>query len=90
MRFGLDRGGTQAKGKQPTTWANLAWAHLAEEGGAVPWFCSIDPPNDHIDDAVVDGSAWGDDAAVMAEITFRRPIQVFMHATAMLPAAGDG
>jgi AraC-like DNA-binding protein len=90
MRFGLDRGQSQAKGTQPKSWANLAWAHLAQEAEAVPWFCSIDPPNDHIDDKAFDGLEWGDDAAVMAAITFRRPIQVFMHATAMLPEADDG
>jgi hypothetical protein len=90
MRFGLDLGKAGTKGTQPKTWANLAWTHLAAANAAVPWFCSIDPPNDHIDDKPVDGLAWGDDAAVMAAITFRRPIQVFMHATAMLPEANNG
>ncbi len=43
MRFGLDRGKDGQKGELPGSWDNLAWAHLATEGGVVPWFCSIEP-----------------------------------------------
>ncbi len=89
MRFGLDRGTAGGKGKNPKndTWANLAWANLAEKDEVVPWFCTIDTI-ERIETAEFDGLAWGDDAAVMAAITFRRPIQVFLHASAMLPEPG--
>jgi hypothetical protein len=91
MRFGLDRGKEDQKGDLPGSWANLAWAHLATDDGVVPWFCSIDPPNPKLSNEVDLGTGldWGDDAAVMAAITFRRPIQVFMHASAMLPPGGS-
>jgi len=87
MRFGLDRGTSENKGAIPGTWSNLAWAHLAVPDGTVPWFCPLEPPNSDID-TTLDGLDWGQDAAVMAAITFRRPIQVFMHASAMLPEPG--
>jgi hypothetical protein len=91
MRFGLDRGKDGQKGELPGSWDNLAWAHLAVTvDDPVPWFCSIDPPNQQFaDEDLGTGLEWGDDAAVMAAITFRRPIQVFMHASAMLPPGGS-
>jgi hypothetical protein len=91
MRFGLDIGKDGNKGRLPGSWDNLAWAHLAAtENDPVPWFCSIDPPNQQFtDEDLGTGLEWGDDAAVMAAITFRRPIQVFMHASAMLPPGGS-
>jgi hypothetical protein len=90
MRFGLDRGKEGRKGELPRSWDDLAWAHLAIEDGVVPWFCSLDPPNQKFaDEDLGTGLEWGDDAAVMAAITFRRPIQVFMHASAMLPPGGN-
>ena len=91
MRFGLDRGKDEQKGDLPGSWDNLAWAHLATEDGVVPWFCSISPPNQQFaqEEDLGTGLEWGDDAAVMAAITFRRPIQVFMHASAMLPLGGS-
>ena len=86
MRFGLDRGTASGKGELPaSTWANLAWANLAVDDAEVPWFCTIDPPNPAFDGAARDDLEWGRDAAVMAAITFRQPVQVFMHASAMLP-----
>ncbi|MGH9249403.1 MAG: hypothetical protein ACRD0W_07810, partial [Acidimicrobiales bacterium] len=92
MRFGLDRGRGSGKGELPaTTWANLAWANLAAADAEVPWFCAIDPPNPAFEGAAVrDDLEWGRDAAVMAAITFRQPIQVFMHASAMLPGGTSG
>ena len=84
MRFGLDQAGR--KGAVPASWDNLGWRHLVAEDEEAPWFCSIHPSNSDFagaDDRT--GLEWGDDAAVMAAITFRRPIQVFMHASAMLP-----
>ncbi len=90
MRFGLDHGNDGQKGQLPRSWDSLAWAHLATEDAVVPWFCSIDPPNQKFsDEDLGTGLEWGDDAAVMAAITFRRPIQVFMHASAMLPPGGS-
>ena len=91
MRFGLDRGKDEQKGNLPGSWDNLAWAHLATEDGVVPWFCSMSPPNQQFaqEEDLGTGLEWGDDAAVMAAITFRRPIQVFMHASAMLPLGGS-
>ena len=62
-----------------------AGRHLVEEDEEAPWFCSIHPSNSDLQGTTIDGLTWGDDAAVMAAITFRRPIQVFMHASAMLP-----
>ena len=88
MRFGLDQAGR--KGAVPASWDNLGWRHLVEEDEEAPWFCSIHPSNSDLDGATIKGLTWGDDAAVMAAITFRRPIQVFMHASAMLPAGSDG
>jgi len=89
MRFGLDLGGR--KGALPEqSWNSLGWRHLAEADGDVPWFCSIDPPNRGFEHATLDELTWGDGAATMAAITFRRPIQVFLHATAMLPGGSDG
>ena len=88
MRFGLDQAGR--KGAVPASWNNLGWRHLVEEDEAAPWFCSIHPSNSDLEGTTIDGLTWGDDAAVMAAITFRRPIQVFMHASAMLPGGSDG
>ena len=88
-RFGLDIGGTA--GQLPDGWNSLGWRHLAAAGERAPWFCSIDPPNVRFDgETTLGGLTWGDDAAAMAAITFRRPIQIFMHATAMLPGGRDG
>lgn len=88
MRFGLDTGRPAHRGKNPRkSWDNLSWFHLAEEEGEVPWFCTIDN-FDRIEAEEFDDLKWGEGAAVMAGITFRRPIQVFMHASAMLPEPG--
>lgn len=93
MRFGLDTGLARDKEEVPATWTDLSWANLAAEGEPKPEFCAVDTVP-WIEAAVLGGNggtdAWGDDAAAMARITFRRPVQVFMHASAMLPEPGGG
>ena len=85
MRFGLDRGKDDQKGDLPargTTWPGRTWPRrTASSRGSA----RSTRPTRFADEDLGTGLDWGDDAAVMAAITFRRPIQVYMHASAMLP-----
>ena len=90
MRFGLDLGKDGKKGGLPargTTWPGRTWPRrMSPSRGSAR---STRRTSSFPDEDLGTGLEWGDDAAVMAAITFRRPIQVFMHASAMLPPGGS-
>ena len=77
-RVTLPRSGTTWRGR--TSPLRTAWCRGSARST---------PPNPEFADADLGGLEWGDDAAVMAAITFRRPIQVYMHASAMLPGGSS-
>ena len=84
MRFGLDRAAGEGRRARVVGQPGVG---APRRGGRRRPVVLLDRPVEQrsLEEDIGTGLEWGDDAAVMAAITFRRPIQVFMHASAMLP-----
>lgn len=91
VRFGLDNpdgGQVQGRGAAPSTWNDLTWANVTPAGSpegvtfvdlaATPWLTVGALPGAGGSDV------WGADAAGQARITLQRPVQLKVHASAML------
>ena len=99
IRFGLDKptrdnGEIVGHGEAPTTeWADLSWGHVADPGddeppmgvdfAATPWLKGVSLPS--VPDSLDVTDEWAADSASQARITLQRPIQLKVHASAMLP-----
>jgi hypothetical protein len=100
IRFGLDKptrthGTLDGPGTPPASgsWADLSWAHMAPAGAteapsavdlvATDWLAGVELPSVPGSKEFVD--RWAHDAAAMARITLQRPVQLKVHASAMLP-----
>lgn len=96
IRFGLDNpdrvgGEVRGRGVAPASWDDLTWANVASADAqeaptfvdlaATPWLRSAALPGAGGTDE------WGTDAAGQARITVQRPVQLKVHASAMLGQA---
>ena len=105
-RFGLDVGRPRQAGgdldRQPAYWRNVSWYHLVDDPADLPALTHAPatgrlaggPPRPYDEvgptSANTFSEAWGADASAMARITFRRPVRMLVHASAMLPeGSGD-
>jgi hypothetical protein len=102
-RFGLDVGRPGHAGgdvdRRPGYWRNVSWYHLVEDPAGLPALThatatgrmagSADRPYDQTGGNTF-AEAWGADASAMARITYRRPVRMLVHASAMLPEQRPG
>jgi hypothetical protein len=76
-RFGLDHDAT-ARTSPPAAWRDLTWGHLS--GGANPTSTRFARADALPAGTVIDGLAWGRDAAHQAAITLQDPVRLLVHA----------
>jgi hypothetical protein len=83
-RFGLDDWSTTTPAA-PTSANDLAWNHMAPDGNpTTPTpFALADPVP--LRNLQIDGSAWGANAAVQAQLTYQHKVRVAIRAADLLP-----
>jgi hypothetical protein len=96
VRFGLDNpdrvgGEVRGRGVAPASWDDLTWANVASaDAQEAPTFVDL-AGTPWLRSAALPGAGgtdeWGTDAAGQARITVQRPVQLKVHASAMLGQA---
>ncbi len=73
--------------KLPASARSLSWRHMQRDADDKPLFVDSARTPPGLEGHAFDGQAWFGNSAAMGAITFRQPVRVLMHATAMLEEA---